>query len=309
MANRNKEPAEWTTDIDTSVAHYNAWYQAHAPLFWKAARERVASAVASLFEGTDYLRDLIPDVLEDPSDMLTYLRNSTAPPLAKERAASLAGVRKSVVDRLHRGDGLPGRYDRDEIHRLLDLILAMIDPVVFPWLVEHREPSKDEVREATLIVGDRSARTFFDPVLRNMQENRQASLLTKYLESLGYSSSSEGSGLDLPDRTFCIHRNVPYRNEDGAQVNLPVDCAANPGGGRPVALIEMKSAGDFTNVNKRRKEEASKASGVSREHGDKAVFLLQLFGYFNPSYFAYEASAGIDWAWDHRIEDFAEYVA
>jgi len=160
-----------------------------------------------------------------------------------------------------------------------------------------------------LIVGDRSARTFFDPVLRNKQEERQVELLTKYLQSLGYVSSTEGSGLELPGRTFCIHRNVPYKNEDGANVNLPVDCAVNPGDERPVALIEMKSAGDFTNVNKRRKEEASKAFGIHREYGDQAVFLLQLFGYFNASYFAYVAAAGIDWAWDHRIDDFALYVA
>lgn len=309
MANHHKQPEEWAADIARSVTQYNAWYQHHAPSFWEAARSRAALTATNFFAGTGFLRKLDPQSLEAPGDTLTFLRNSTAPPLAKERAASLAGVRKSVVDRLHRGMGLAKRYDPEEIGRLLTLITDMLDPVVFPWVTEDRDPTESEKVEAALIVGDRSARTFFDPMLRNEQEARQVTLLTEYLAKLGYSSSTAGTGIGLPPRTFCIHRNVPYKNENGEVVNLPVDCAVNPGDGRPVALIEMKSAGDFTNVNKRRKEEAAKAVGVRREHGSDAVFLLQLFGYFNEGYFRFEASAGIDWAWDHRIEDFGEYLS
>jgi hypothetical protein len=146
-------------------------------------------------------------------------------------------------------------------------------------------------------------------VLRNEQEARQIVVLADYLGSLGYTPSSEGKGIDLPPETYAIHRNVPYLDESGARVNLPIDCVVNPGEGRPTALIELKSAGDFTNVNKRRKEEAAKAAGVRREHGEKAVFLLQLFGYFNTGYLSYESAAEIDWAWDHRLDDFDEYVA
>jgi hypothetical protein len=40
---------------------------------------------------------------------------------------------------------------------------------------------------------------------------------------------------------------------------------------------------------------------------DSAVFLLQLFGYFNRPYLGFEAAAGIDWAWDHRLGDLARY--
>jgi hypothetical protein len=309
MSNRLKSPIDWASDIEMSVSHYNVWYRRRAPEFWEAARERAALAATVLFSSTDYLLDLSPEDLEPPGDMLSFLRNSTAPPLAKERAASLAGVRKGVVDRLHKGEGLSARYDPDEIARLLGLIIEMIDPVVFPWVVEGRRPSDSEASEAALIVGDRSARTFFDPVLRNKQESRQVAALSEYLTGLGYSRSSAGRGLDLPPETYSIHRNVPYRDESGMRVNLPIDCVVNPGDGRPIALIELKSAGDFTNVNKRRKEEAAKAAGVRREHGDKAVFLLQLFGYFNPGYLSYESAAEIDWAWDHRLDDFDEYVA
>ena len=90
---------------------------------------------------------------------------------------------------------------------------------------------------------------------------------------------------------------------------MPIDCVVVPlGRDRPLACIELKSAGDFTNVNKRRKEESDKHEALRRTYDDEVIFLLQLFGYFNVAYLGFEASSGIDWAWDHRLEDFAPYV-
>lgn len=37
------------------------------------------------------------------------------------------------------------------------------------------------------------------------------------------------------------------------------------------------------------------------------MLLLQLFGYFNRPYLGFEAAAGIDWGWDHRLADLAPY--
>ena len=68
-------------------------------------------------------------------------------------------------------------------------------------------------------------------------------------------------------------------------------------------LIEAKSAGDFTNVNKRRKEEATKIRQLRGTNGDATQFLLFLCGYFDSGYLGYEAAEGIDWIWEHRIED------
>jgi hypothetical protein len=72
-------------------------------------------------------------------------------------------------------------------------------------------------------------------------------------------------------------------------------------------LIEAKSAGDFTNVNKRRKEEATKIKQLRYTYGDRLVFILFLCGYFDSGYLGYEAAEGIDWLWEHRIDDLAEF--
>jgi hypothetical protein len=56
-------------------------------------------------------------------------------------------------------------------------------------------------------------------------------------------------------------------------------------------------------VNKRRKEEATKINQLKATFGDKVVFVLLLCGYFDAAYLGYEAAEGIDWIWEHRIEE------
>ena len=128
-----------------------------------------------------------------------------------------------------------------------------------------------------------------------------------YLEAVDFEESAKAA-FELPPGTFGFGRNVRVVREDGEPQNLPVDCVVAPlDPTLPLACVELKSAGDFTNVNKRRKEESDKHDALTRAHGDRAVFLLQLFGYFGRSYLGFEAAAGIDWAWDHRLSDLAAY--
>ena len=94
-------------------------------------------------------------------------------------------------------------------------------------------------------------------------------------------------------------------------MQLQIDCAIQPHGATPgqiPILIEAKSAGDATNTNKRRKEEAQKANQLRARYGDSVRFLLLLCGYFEVGYLGYEAAEGIDWVWEHRLDDLAEVV-
>jgi type II restriction enzyme len=101
--------------------------------------------------------------------------------------------------------------------------------------------------------------------------------------------------------------NVPVDLE-GHKINIPIDAVIMPKtateGELPV-FFEAKSAGDFTNVNKRRKEEAVKMAQLRRTYGSRVRFSLFLCGYFDTGYLGYEAAEGIDWVWEHRIDDLA----
>lgn len=109
--------------------------------------------------------------------------------------------------------------------------------------------------------------------------------------------------------TFAFRLNVLVKASSTTEVKtvrIPVDVVIQPKTAMaphlPI-LIEAKSAGDFTNVNKRRKEEAMKATQLRATYGEGVKFVLFLCGYFDAAYLGYEAAEGIDWIWEHRIED------
>ena len=125
---------------------------------------------------------------------------------------------------------------------------------------------------------------------------------------------SLGAAADLGLVTFVynpLRLNVPVEKEGtGKKVNIPVDAVVMPNGaqsGELPLLIETKSAGDFTNVNKRRKEEAMKMNQLRRTYGRDVQFILFLCGHFDSGYLGYEAAEGIDWVWEHRISDLKEF--
>ena len=106
--------------------------------------------------------------------------------------------------------------------------------------------------------------------------------------------------------TFCFHYSVVTGTETH-KVNVSVDALIQPRVLRKNKLpimVEAKSAGDFTNTNKRRKEEAKKISQLRATFGDSITYLVFLCGYFDSGYLGYEAADGIDWIWEHRIDDF-----
>lgn len=109
--------------------------------------------------------------------------------------------------------------------------------------------------------------------------------------------------------TFAFRLNVPVMLGDTVRINIPIDAVVMPkrglDSGLPL-LVEAKSAGDFTNTNKRRKEEATKVSQLRATYGDQVRFVLFLCGYFDSPYLGYEAAEGIDWVWEHRIDDLVE---
>ena len=113
----------------------------------------------------------------------------------------------------------------------------------------------------------------------------------------------------MPAGTFSFHTNIPVKLEGGVKsVNIPIDAVIMPKTAKkgvfPI-LFEAKSAGDFTNTNKRRKEEAVKMTQLRSTYGKNVQFNLFLCGYFDSGYLGYEAAEGIDWVWEHRIDDFA----
>jgi hypothetical protein len=310
MANRLRDPVEWQPDIDRSVAEYDEWYLAESPGMFAEARGRAVVEVEEAMRATDDFKMFDADTLLARPGALFVARMCVSPPMARDRFVGFSGANKSLVTTMEREGVIPARARRlrMQLQVMCDFLQPLLDPGLFRWLEDNRAPTADERDKALLVIGERLATAFYLPALRNAQEAKQKELMRAYLEAEGLEESTH-TPFDMPPGTFCFGRNVRVVREDGEPQNLPVDCVVAPLNAElPLACIELKSAGDFTNVNKRRKEESNKHDALKRAHGNSTVFLLQLFGYFGRPYLGFEAAVGIDWAWDHRLSDLAPYL-
>jgi len=307
--------ALWAEDWQRSVLLYNTWFMEAAPEAYRRARAEVVNDVERLFKATDYMRLLTPDVIKESPGIVSTLRQSTAPPIARDRLMGLAGSKKSLLETLEEKNRLPPRMKPHELNahlsRICRVVENMLDLTLFPWLATGSEPTPQQIEIAAVVVGDRRTNVLTDPVIRNVQEARQIAVIRDWLESKGYVHRQIPAATDIRDMdpgTYAIHQNVPVFSEDGIRTNMPIDVVIQPrqalDSGMPL-LIEAKSAGDETNTNKRRKEEAQKVHQLRASYGDEVDFVLFLTGYFSPGYLGYEASERIDWVWEHRVEDLA----
>ena len=313
------KPQNWKADTSQSVDMYNDWFKKFAPDAFRATRVQTAKDVEATLHATDNLTNVQIAVLRKHPNILPTLRMSTCPPLAVDRLVGLAGVPKSMVERMEKENELPVRMNKPQIDQELEkigsIIERMADPDIFVWLNrdEDEPPTETEIQRAATIVADRLCGSIANPIIRNTQEKRQLAAIRSWLKDRGYRQIQSGDGItfdNMSPGTFSFRMNVPVYLENGKSVNIPIDAVIMPKKAKaedfPI-FFEAKSAGDFTNVNKRRKEEAIKMTQLRNTYGDKINFNLFLCGYFNSGYLGYEAAEGIDWVWEHRIDDLAGF--
>ena len=318
MAVNRDKPDRWREDIAQSVDMYNDWFIRFAPEAYRATRVKTTKDVEATLKATNNLKDIGVALLKANPDVLPTLRMSSCPPLAVDRLIGLTGVSKNLVKVMEKKGKLPPRMPRQDLDSDLEKIgktvEKMADLDIFVWLERGDSPSKQELYRAATIVADRLCGAVANPIIRNAQERRQLAAIGKWLTALGYHDLPAGAGTkydEMQPGTFSFRLNVPVEQEStGKSINIPVDAVVMPKdarAGESPLLIEAKSAGDFTNVNKRRKEEATKMIQLQRTYGQNVRFILFLCGYFDSGYLGYEAAEGIDWVWEHRINDLREF--
>lgn len=313
--NRDK-PDRWNADIALSVDMYNAWFMKFAPNAFRLTRIQTTKYVEGALRATGNITNIQPAVMRAHPEIISTLRMSTCPPLAVDRLIGLAGVSANLVKSME-GKKIPPRIASAAVEAQLEkigtIIEKMADPDIFVWLRRKEPAKKAEIHRAATIVADRLCGAFANPIIRNAQEARQLANIKAWLEARGYNQLLTGTGARfdaMPAGTFGFHLNVPIQLEGGVKINIPIDAAIKlktaKDGDFPI-FFEAKSAGDFTNTNKRRKEEAIKMSQLRKSHGSNVQFNLFLCGYFDTGYLGYEAAEGIDWVWEHRIDDLVEF--
>lgn len=312
------KPHLWKTDIARSVDFYNDWFMQFAPKAYRETRQETTKQVEKTLSITKNLTDISSSILREHPGILPILRMSTAPPIARDRLIGLASLSGNLVRNMELNRCIPPRMAKrkaeEELHKIGVLIRKLVDTDIFPWLENKQIAHESDVYRAATVVADRLCGAIADPIIRNAQEKRQLASIRCWLENHGYQYTKTISISDFREMeraSFSFHLNVPVTLKDGqTRINIPVDVAVMPKrkvkNGLPI-FIECKSAGDFTNTNKRRKEEAVKIAQLRTNYGKNVCFILFLCGYFNSGYLGYEAAEGIDWVWEHRINDLGKF--
>jgi hypothetical protein len=313
--NRDK-PDRWKEDISKSVDLFNDWFMVFAPKAFRDTRITTTKAVEAALSWTENLTKINPALLREHPEVLPMLRMSTCPPIARDRLIGLSGAGKGLIGYMEKKKAVPPKMHSDtfekEAKKIIVTIQRLVDPDIFVWIGRQEKPKTDEVHRAATIVADRLCGSYADPIVRNAQEARQLSLIAKWLEKRGYVLAAKGVKFGaMEPGTYGFRMNVPIKIENIERgINIPIDVVVMPKkakkGNLPL-FIEAKSAGDFTNVNKRRKEEATKMVQLRKNYGKDVRFILFLCGYFDTGYLGYEAAEGIDWVWEHRMDELAEF--
>ena len=307
------KPHLWKADIAASVDQFNQWFMQFAPVAFRSTRVKTTGYVKAALFATRELRNLDASTLRANPIALQTLRMCTAPPLAVDRLIGLASVNKSLIGSMEEGK-LAARMKAEvldeNLTKVCRVLTKLLDHDIFPWLDAAKDPTDHERDRASTIVADRLCSAVANPIVRNAQEQRQLKMIGEWLEARGYRKQFHPAGeplVEMEAGTYTFRKNLPVGKT--IKVNIPIDVVIQPKQLRkdrlPV-LIEAKSAGDFTNTNKRRKEEAMKIHQLRATYGKGVRFILFLCGYFGGDYLGYEATEGIDWVWEHRIEDLAK---
>lgn len=307
------KPHLWKADVAASVDQFNQWFMEFAPQAFRSTRVKTTQHVKAALRATHDLRKLDPATLQANPGSLPTLRMCTAPPLAVDRLVGLASASKSLIARMEEGK-LAARMKAElldeNLCKVCGVLNKLLDRDIFPWLAAGKAPTDHDRDRASTIVADRLCSAVANPIVRNAQEQRQLALVAEWLDNRGYRKQPHPAGKPLAKMeagTYSFRMNLAVGKS--VKVNIPIDVVIQPKKLRkdrlPV-LIEAKSAGDFTNTNKRRKEEATKIHQLQATFGKDVCFVLFLCGYFGSDYLGYEAAEGIDWVWEHRIDDLAK---
>ena len=284
---------------------YNNWFMRFAPEAYRTTRVQTTKDVTATLKATKNMTDIGVELLKATPTVLPTLRMSTGSPLAVDRLIRLAGISPNLVKVMENQDKLPPRMSQQaldsDLEKIGRTIRKMADPDILVWLGQGRKPSRQEVYQAATIVADRLCGAVTNPIIRNAQEKRQLKAVGDWLTARDYEHLPAGDGTKYDSMSP-----GPF----SFQLNMPVDAVIMPknaeAGPLPL-LVEAKSADDFANVNKRRKEEATKMNQLRGTYGQQVRYILFLCVYFDSGYLGYEAAEGIDWVWEHRIEDITEY--
>ena len=151
-----------------------------------------------------------------------------------------------------------------------------------------------------------------DPLISYL-EKKQLAALKRWLLRHGYKqiASDDFSNFDaMSPGTFTFSPTL-FLEKKKALVNVPFDCVVKPFRASelnlPIIIIKAKLLENTASAIRKAKKDAQKFSKFNECYAKNSKLILLLCGYLDPYYLGPQAAEGIDWVWQHRLDDLSAF--
>jgi hypothetical protein len=255
------------------------------------------------------LIDELPAVLADPVDpalIAKFVRGRdrnkifrylTAPPISQDDLETLADTTVGPIV-LAKNPEAAGR--------VRDVVKAVIDPHRFPWIIDSREPTAEERKQAILATAALAATRDVETDRRSVSKDEQELAVRNLLGSLGM---SEVPARDIPSLSS---GSAPEPGEycgESRVAGTRADVVARLKNG-DIMLIECKVSNSAVNSYKRVVHDTGGKSAHWYNALGKASTIpcAVLGGVFARQNLEQVQNADVYLFWQHRLDDLADYV-
>ena len=300
------QPRHWTLaeiaqDVEAAINVFREKRIAEPRNAWLREVDRRSAEFAALFDAHDVARPHelrpkdIPGIID--AGLLDALRYLPGPPISADDLKNLADVDNLNAQRL--------REDPEAAQRVLDTIIATVDPRRFPWLEENRVPTAEERSLAIFASALLHAAQRVQSIRRNDAKTEQELAVRDHLKQHGLAGArlrKIRTYADFPPRGIVSDNEVVF-GEKKADVlaRLPDD---------RMLPIECKVSNSAVNSFKRLNHETvSKATSWTGSFGTANVVpSAVLSGVYSPTNVLNAQTAGVAIFWSHRISDLGDFV-
>lgn len=239
--------------------------------------------------------DIIKVFDEDLGDALRYL---CGPPISKDDLKTLAAARSVTVKSLSK-DGAVAAL------AICEIIKATADPRRFPWIVEDRDPTDDEIEKAIAISAALNAEQRLQTWRRNAAKKAQEEAVKEFLRAIGFEDAPTPKKIETlatapPTGHFCGECTLGSR-----KVDVPVRLFD----GRILAIECKVSYSALNSVKRVNNDAAAKAKYWLDQFGPRGVVpTAMLSGVFKVSNLMQAQDMGLTLFWSHEMDAMAEFI-
>lgn len=278
---------------DRSEATFRQMWREEGPEAVVAACEELMPQVEAVLAATDNLRRIDGEIFRSDPDAWQLLRYVCAPVLSEENFWTLVGSPKSKR--------VAAKYADDAA----EVIVPVIDPVRFPWVVEERDPTEIESHAALLSTVVLLAAQRVGTGARSGASKRQEAAVAAVLASAGYQLDSSTTRVDMLDDlargTYSSERRVA-----GAKCDVPVRLRD----GRLLAIECKVSIGPKNGWKRLNRETGGKAVTWREHFGAQAITAVVIDGVFDLGCLMQaQDQQNVTVFWERELEALADFLA